>query len=188
MQNNADDQLILVNENDEIIGYSDKYTTHYQKRLHRAFSLFLYDVKTNQVLLHQRAMNKYHSVGLWTNSCCSHPRKNEQLTEAVVRRAYEELGIKLLENDIIQAGHFTYLADFGELAEYEIDQVVYAYVDHNIEFNVDNSEIMAYKWVDVDQIHNHIEDEPETFSAWFPQAFSYFYQAINEGDNNEKMD
>lgn len=180
MKNNASDELILVNEDDEMIGSMDKGTTHYQKLRHRAFSLFLYDPKSKKVMLHQRAFNKYHSGGLWTNSCCSHPRVNETLHEAVVRRCFQELGIKLQKEQIHDANKFTYFADYGALAEYEIDHVVYAYVDEDIELHVDESEIMAIKWVALDKIEPSLRQNPSLYSAWFPQAFQLFQQAIRK--------
>lgn len=178
MQNNATDELILVDELDQIIGYADKKKTHYDKLRHRAFSLFLYDKKCKTLLLHQRAMNKYHSGGLWTNSCCSHPRKNEELFEAVVRRAKQELGVSLQEDDLHYAGKFTYLADFGPLAEYEIDNVVYASVDETITLDVDKDEIMDVKWESIEWIKQDLTKSPSKYSAWFPKAFEFFYQQV----------
>ena len=176
MQNNANDELILVDENDQIVGYADKVKTHYEKLRHRAFSLFLFDVKKQTLLLHQRAEHKYHSGGLWTNSCCSHPRKNETLREAVVRRCKQELGVDLAMDQIHIAGKFTYYADFGALAEYEIDNVVYAFVDDNIALDVDKDEIADYKWESLTYIYDDLRQNPSKYSAWFPQAFQLFYE------------
>lgn len=180
MQNNASDELVLVDEQDQIIGYADKVKTHYEKLRHRAFSLFLYDVKKKSMLMHQRALNKYHSGGLWTNSCCSHPRKNEELFEAVIRRAKQELGVSLNQEDLNYCGKFMYLADFGALAEYEIDRVVYVEVDESIQLNVDKDEIMNVKWESVEWIKQDLALHPQNYSAWFPQAFNLFYQMINK--------
>lgn len=180
MQNNSNDELILVDEHDQIIGYADKAKTHYEKLRHRAFSLFLFDKNKQTLLLHQRALNKYHSGGLWTNSCCSHPRKNETLLEAVVRRAKQELGVDLDVQQLHIAGKFTYFADFGALAEYEIDNVVYAFVDDNISLAVDKDEIAAYKWESLTVICDDLQQNPSKYSAWFPQAFQMFYQKLSK--------
>ena len=95
---------------------------HRQKKLHRAFSLFVADKRGN-MLLQKRAEGKYHSAGLWCNACCSHPRKGERTRDAVIRRAKEELGIEV---DPYEVFHFTYYEDFGDLAEYELDHVYLA--------------------------------------------------------------
>lgn len=180
MQNNANDELILVDEHDQIIGYADKVKTHYEKLRHRAFSLFLFDKNKQTLLLHQRALNKYHSGGLWTNSCCSHPRKNETLLEAVVRRAKQELGVDLDVQQLHIAGKFTYFADFGDLAEYEIDNVVYTYVDDNIVLEVDKDEIADYKWETVQFICEDLDRHSSKYSAWFSKAFQIFCEHIKK--------
>lgn len=180
MKNNLNDELVLVDADDQIIGYADKYETHVQKLRHKAFSLFLYDPQTRKVMLHQRAMNKYHSGGLWTNSCCSHPRKGETLAQAVCRRAAQELGIVLEESQLHYAGKFMYFADYGKLAEYEIDNVVYAYVRDDLSLHCDPEEIMDIKWEDVETIKADLRGNPEIWSAWFPQAFALFEEAIRK--------
>ena len=179
MQNNASDELILVDEYNQIIGYTDKGTAHYQNLRHRAFSLFLYDESTQRILLHQRALNKYHSGGLWTNSCCSHPRRGEELMVAVVRRAKQELGVDLLKEQLYEVGSFMYFADYGELAEYEIDHVVYTKVQEDIKLNVDESEIMDVKWESISFIEKDIETYPHKYSVWFKPAFTLFLKAIS---------
>ena len=106
------DVLILVDEQDKEIGTEEKIDAHRKGLLHRAFSLFIYDSKLNKMLIQRRAINKYHSGGLWTNACCSHPRKGEDLNTAVYRRTIEELGVSIPKADyeigkIKECGKFT---------------------------------------------------------------------------------
>ena len=124
----VEDLLILVDDNDNEIGYGEKMETHITGKLHRAFSLFVFDKKSRSLLIHQRAAGKYHSGGLWTNSCCSHPRKGGALLDAVVRRAHEELGLEIpcgdgMVSGLTEVGKFQYFADFGDISEHEIDHV-----------------------------------------------------------------
>lgn len=93
-----EDLLVWVDENDQEIGSGEKMDTHIREQLHRAFSVFLFRESDGKLLIHRRAEGKYHSGGLWTNSCCSHPRKGELLTDAVIRRMKEELGFTLCED------------------------------------------------------------------------------------------
>ncbi len=120
----AEDLLIWVDEQDREIGYGEKMDTHRREQLHRAFSLFLYNQKEHRMLLHRRAPGKYHSGGLWTNACCSHPRKVETLIRAVFRRAREELGLELAPDaPVTEVGKFQYYQKYETCAEHEIDHV-----------------------------------------------------------------
>lgn len=130
--------IILVNENDEIVGYAEKMDVHKKQLLHRGFSIFIFDWRTKKLLLQKRASGKYHSGGLWSNACYSHPRKDEDLNECLSIRLKEELGIEtqfhivnpkdcgllIDEKDVIYScGKFTYSASYGEISENEIDHV-----------------------------------------------------------------
>src|ERR1043165_5827412 len=115
-----EEQVILVNEIDDEMGVMEKMEAHQKAILHRAFSIFIFNNK-NEMLLQQRALNKYHSGGLWTNTCCSHPRPGEDTAAAASRRLKEEMGI---ETSIAPAFSFIYQADFDNgLVEYEYDHV-----------------------------------------------------------------
>src|SRR4249919_2599143 len=117
---NIDQEVILVNEQNEAIGTMEKMEAHRKALLHRAFSVFIFNSK-GEMLLQQRALNKYHSGGLWTNACCSHPRPGELIEDAATRRLKEELGFETPLKKIFQ---FTYQASFDNgLTEHEFDHV-----------------------------------------------------------------
>ena len=158
------EEIILVDIFDKEIGTGEKLEVHRQKKLHRAFSLFIADGRGN-ILLQKRAEGKYHSGGLWCNACCSHPRKGERLKEAVARRAKEELGIDIVPYELF---HFIYFADFGDLAEYELDHVFLA--QYTGEVQADPSEIAETRWVSIFDLKEELEQHPERFAAWFQIA------------------
>lgn len=174
------DVLILVDEQDKEIDKEEKIDAHRKGLLHRAFSLFIYDSKLNKMLIQRRAINKYHSGGLWTNACCSHPRKGEDLNTAVYRRTIEELGASIPKADyeigkIKECGKFTYRKEFGELTEYEIDHVFAWLVDSSIlQFVPNKDEIDDLMWIDIHDLMNWLERTPDDFTAWFFHAFEIF--------------
>lgn len=178
------DVLILVDEQDKEIGTEEKIDAHRKGLLHRAFSLFIYDSKLNKMLIQRRAINKYHSGGLWTNACCSHPRKGEDLNTAVYRRTIEELGVSIPKADyeigkIKECGKFTYRKDFGELTEYEIDHVFAWLVDSSIlQFVPNKDEIEDLMWIDIHDLINWLEGNPDNFTAWFFPAYEIFINDV----------
>ena len=178
------DVLILVDEQDKEIGTEEKIDAHRKGLLHRAFSLFIYDSKLNKMLIQRRAINKYHSGGLWTNACCSHPRKGEDLNTAVYRRTIEELGVSIPKADyeigkIKECGKFTYRKDFGELTEYEIDHVFAWLVDSSIlQFVPNKDEIEDLMWIDIHDLMNWLEGNPDNFTAWFFPAYEIFINDV----------
>lgn len=182
--------ITLVNESDEVIGFEDKLTTHKSGKLHRAFSLFIIDESEQSLLIQKRAIGKYHSGGLWTNACCSHPRKGEDLNTAVYRRTIEELGVSIPKVDyeigkIKECGKFTYRKDFGELTEYEIDHVFAWLVDSSIlQFVPNKDEIEDLMWIDIHDLMNWLEENPDNFTAWFFPAYEIF---INDVLSNTTM-
>ena len=118
--------VVLVNESDDEIGFMEKMEAHEKAILHRAFSVFLFNSR-NEFLLQRRALEKYHSPGLWTNSCCSHPRRNESAIDAAKRRLMEEIGMQC---DIREIFSFLYKADVGQgLTEHEFDHVFVGFTD-----------------------------------------------------------
>ena len=171
-----DNKLILVNEEDEEIGYCEKMKAHINEYLHRAFSLFIYNRTDNKLLIHKRALGKYHSGGLWTNSCCSHPRYGENLIDSVIRRTKEELGLDINSyiDNLREVGKFHYYKKFTDCAENEIDHVFMLTIYKQPMLDVDSDEIDDLQWKNINEIVQKLEENPDQFTAWFPQAFELF--------------
>jgi isopentenyl-diphosphate delta-isomerase len=160
MKNNG--EVILVNEKDEPIGIMEKLEAHQKGLLHRAFSIIIFNDK-QEILIQKRANNKYHSAGLWTNTCCSHPQPEEKTLEAAHRRLMEEMG---LECELEHVFHFTYITKLeNQLIEHELDHVFTGITNENPILNSD--EASAYKWVSVNDLKREIEFFPEHFTYWF---------------------
>lgn len=168
------DELILVNAEDEEIGYGEKAYVHEKGLLHRAFSVFI--VNDGKMLIQKRNQNKYHSGGLWTNACCSHPRKGESLKEAVHRRLEEELGI---DCDVEELFDFMYRTVFAEnLYEYEFDHVFLADYSGSIELN--REEASEIKWIDLQELKEDIVRRPEKYTSWFLIAVNKVIKVAEE--------
>lgn len=160
------EEVILVDEQDVSIGAMEKMEAHEKAVLHRAFSVFVFNAN-GEMLLQQRAITKYHSGGLWTNSCCSHPRPGEELPEAASRRLTEEMGFV---TPIHKVFDFIYKADFSNgLTEYEFDHVFVGYYDGEIK--PDPNEVSNYKYRSMHEIALLLKNEPELFTVWFHIAF-----------------
>jgi isopentenyl-diphosphate delta-isomerase len=155
--------VILVDENDRPIGVCEKQSAHIDGVLHRAISVFVFDPTGRRMLLQQRALDKYHSGGLWSNACCSHPAPNESTLEAAHRRLVEELGF---DCPLEFAFSFIYRAEVGgSLVEHEFDHVFIGRCDARVEPHP--AEIAAVEWVDVDWILRDVEARPDRYSPWF---------------------
>lgn len=160
------EEVILVDEADRPLGVMEKIEAHRRALLHRAFSVFIFN-RRGEMLLQQRAMDKYHSGGLWTNACCSHPRPGEDTRDAAVRRLFEELGFR---TRLEKAFSFTYRAEFGNgLTEHEFDHVFVGVDDQ--EPNPDRREVSDYRYQSMDDIEAALRDRPEEFTSWFRLAF-----------------
>lgn len=163
---NEENKVILVDKNDDMVGTMDKMEAHKQGLLHRAFSIFIFNSK-GEMLLQQRALSKYHSGGLWTNACCSHPMPGEKTEDAARRRLTEEMGF---ETPIEKIFDFTYKADFHNgLTEHEFDHVFAGEYEGEIDINPDEVNDFVYK--EVSAIKNEMQTEPQKFTAWFHIAF-----------------
>ncbi len=159
-------QVILVNEADEAIGVMDKMEAHEKGQLHRAFSIFIFNSK-GELLLQQRAHDKYHSAGLWTNTCCSHPQPEEEVTVAAKRRLVEEMGF---ETELTKAFAFQYKTDFDNgLTEHEIDHVFTGQYDGPLK--LDPQEVADYSFATLSNIKQSIAAEPHLYTSWFKIAF-----------------
>jgi isopentenyl-diphosphate delta-isomerase len=160
------EQVILVDEQDRELGVMEKMEAHEKAVLHRAFSVFLFN-EQGDMLLQQRAFTKYHSGGLWTNACCSHPRPAEATHSAACRRTQEELGIS---PDIGHAFSFVYKAAFDNgLTEHEFDHVFVGRWDGDLMLNPE--EVAAVRYVPVLEIRREMEERPELYTVWFKIAF-----------------
>lgn len=155
------EQVILVDKDDLPIGLMEKMEAHEKGILHRAFSVFIFN-SNNELLLQQRAIHKYHSGGLWTNTCCSHPRIEENNFDAANRRLQEEMGMVC---DLQYLFNFTYRADFEDgLTEHELDHVFFGLSDKLPLIN--RSEVESYRYVDLNSLKTDIELHPELYTAW----------------------
>jgi isopentenyl-diphosphate delta-isomerase len=160
------EQLILVNELDEMVGTMEKMEAHQKAMLHRAFSIFIFNSK-GEMLLQQRAEEKYHCGGLWTNTCCSHPRPEEDTAAAAKRRLQEELGFT---TPIKKAFDFVYKAPFSNgLTEYEFDHVFFGEYEGDLRPNP--KEVAAVRYLSVNTIQSMMEEKPAQFTPWFHIAF-----------------
>lgn len=158
--------VILVNERDEPIGQMEKMEAHRKAMLHRAFSVFIFNSK-GEMLLQKRANQKYHSGGLWTNACCSHPAPSEETDEAAYRRLDEELGFNTPLKKIFD---FVYRAGFDNgLTEHEFDHVFIGEYEGVI--NPNPSEVSDFCYKSLDSIESSLTSHPDKYTAWFHIAF-----------------
>lgn len=157
----AEEILILVDNDDKELGYLDKVTVHQTGVLHRAFSVFIFN-SSGSLLLQRRALDKYHSPGLWSNTCCSHPRKGEPTSAACSRRLFEEMGLVC---GLDFAFSFTYRAEFENgLIEHEFDHVYFGNTDKEPEENP--QEVMDWKYVRIEELQKDVLDHPEMYTEW----------------------
>lgn len=162
--------VILVDEQDNEIGVMEKMQAHKEGVLHRAFSIFIFNSK-NELLLQQRALSKYHSAGLWTNTCCSHPRPNETIKDAAARRLFEEMG---LTSDLTIKTHFIYKSTFENgLTEHEFDYVLIGYTQAVPVINPE--EVHNSKWKDIASIKKDLVENPQHYTAWFKIAIEQVF-------------
>ena len=170
-----EDKVILVNENDEQIGLMPKLEAHQKAVLHRAFSVFVLNSK-NEIMLQQRAQQKYHSPLLWTNTCCSHQRDGETNIQAGSRRLFEEMGF---ETPLKELFHFIYKAPFDNgLTEHELDHVMIGY--YNDQPNINPEEVEDWKWMGIEEVQNDMLIHPEEYTVWFKIIFDQFYHYLEE--------
>lgn len=171
MNVNEDDFLILVDDNDVPLGKMEKELVHKKGLMHRAFSVFIFNTN-GEMLLQQRADTKYHSAGLWTNTCCSHPRWGEELQEAVKRRLKEEMG---LDCEATYLFSFKYKVELeNEMIENEFDHV-FSGVSNQIPI-LNFNEVKDFKYQKVDEIRKQIKDSPEKFTYWFKHSIEKVLQ------------
>lgn len=168
------EEVILVDEKNNEIGVAEKMDAHRKGVLHRAISVFILN-SNNELLLQRRAVSKYHSGGLWTNTCCSHPRPGETALEAANRRLIEEMGMSCELKEIYQ---FQYRAELdNELTEHELDHVFVGYSDDSPILNPEEAD--AYRYERLEKITAHIEDAPTDYTEWFKITIDKFISEIS---------
>jgi isopentenyl-diphosphate delta-isomerase len=159
-------ELVLVDDMDQPIGTMDKMEVHRKGLLHRAFSVFIFN-RQGDMLIQQRADEKYHSPGLWTNACCSHPFPGEPVQKAAERRLYEELGFNTLLQELFS---FTYRSQFENgLIEHEYDHVFSGIYDGKM--NPAKEEVKDHAYRSLQEISNELTNSPEHYTPWFRIAF-----------------
>ena len=161
------EQVILVDENDQEIGTEEKIVAHRSGKLHRAFSIFIFNSQ-RELLLQQRAKTKYHSGGLWTNTCCGHPRPGEDTEISAHRRLREEMGFDCVLKKTFDFIYQVKLND--ELFEHEFDHVFVGTSDQKPD--PDPTEVEDWQWGSPDQIKNAIKENPGKYTYWFTIAFA----------------
>jgi len=154
--------VILVDEQDNAIGTMEKQQAHVEGVLHRAFSIFIFNSE-KKLLLQKRASSKYHCGGLWTNTCCSHPRENETVLEAANRRLNEEMGMSC---DLQSIFSFVYKAEFENgLTEHEFDHVFFGQSNQTPTLNLE--EVEDFRYVGMEELQTEIKENPAHFTPWF---------------------
>jgi isopentenyl-diphosphate delta-isomerase len=166
MSNTADDLVILVDENDTEVGFSYKLKAHQDGLLHRAISVFVHH--KGALLLQQRALDKYHSAGLWSNTCCSHPRPGESISEAAHRRLQEEMNIDI---ELTYRGFFIYRSVYDNgLIEHELDHVFSGELKDKNAYRINPHEAQNARWVSVATLKKDLLTNPNCYTSWLHQA------------------
>ena len=161
-----EEKVILVDKEDFQLGLMPKMEAHRKGVLHRAFSIFIFN-KSNSLLLQKRSKLKYHSPGLWTNTCCSHQRDGENTIEAAKRRLNEEMGFNV---DLKEIFSFIYKANLKNgLTEHEFDHVLVGHTDLNPKINI--KEVEDWKWVDMSFLEQDLDRNPNIYTEWFKIIF-----------------
>jgi isopentenyl-diphosphate Delta-isomerase len=156
------EEVILVDESDNAIGTMEKMEAHRQGKLHRAFSILLFNSQ-GELLLQKRAKNKYHSAGLWTNTCCSHPAPGEKTEDAATRRLKEEMGIEMKPSF---SHKFVYKAKLDKnLIEHELDHVFTG--TFNGKPAINTSEVEDWKFVNLEWLKEDMKKSPDSYTCWF---------------------
>jgi isopentenyl-diphosphate delta-isomerase len=172
--NLSEERVVLVNDRDEPIGIDGKTNAHAQGALHRAFSVFVVNA-SGQLLMQRRALTKYHSRGLWSNTCCGHPRPGETIEEASRRRLREEMGFV---SELSEVFEFIYHANLEDgLIEHEYDHVLVGWFEGVP--RPDPTEIAEWRWLDMATLSIDLKDHPESYTYWFRISFDRFVRAIS---------
>ena len=168
------EKVILVDSEDNAIGEMEKLEAHKKALLHRAVSVFIFNLK-KELLLQRRALAKYHSSGLWTNTFCTHPYPKETNKEVVVRRLKEEMGIA---THVLEIFDFIYKEKVNnELTEYEFDHVFVGITDDTP--IPDPSEVYDFRYMDMSEVESHVKYSREDYTVWFRKIFKRVFNYVN---------
>jgi isopentenyl-diphosphate delta-isomerase len=177
--NMTEEKVVLVNEQDEVIGVEDKTRAHLLGALHRAFSVFVVNA-AGQLMVQKRALTKYHSRGLWSNTCCGHPRQDETLKKAARRRLREEMGF---DAHLTELFAFIYRANLEDgLIENEYDHVLVGWFEGVPK--PDPTEVADWRWVDIATLSVDLKEHPESYAYWFRISFDRFLRAVAPMQSN----
>ena len=169
--------VVLVDEYDQEVGVQEKISAHQQAQCHRAFSVFIYRQQPHiEILLQQRQHDKYHCGGLWTNTCCGHPRPGELVQDAAERRLCEEMGIR---SPLSFIDKFHYIAPFDNgLTENEVDHVFIGTLS-STEFHINPHEVADFRWVSLPELKKELSVNSDHFTPWLMPAFDIACKALN---------
>ncbi len=182
MEQTTAHQVILVNEHDQESGILEKLEAHRKGLLHRAFSVFVFNSQ-GELLLQRRAFGKYHSQGLWTNTCCSHPFPGEDTISGAKRRLREEMGLNC---ELNYAFSFIYKAQLDNgFTEHEYDHVIVGFSDETP--HLDTSEAISFKWMNLDQIKTSISAYPSLYTEWFKIILNEYSQSLVTAITHESL-
>jgi isopentenyl-diphosphate delta-isomerase len=163
MPTENDISVVLVNQDDEVVGYGKKLDVHQKGILHRAFSVLIFNDE-GQLLLQKRSENKYHAAGLWANTCCGHPFPGEPSQAAAERRLYEELGLKYLLQPLTQIYYKKFL-DHGMIEHEYVHVFKGQYKGESI--ICDPREVAECAWISIVKLQDEVRENPEKYAAWF---------------------
>lgn len=175
------EEVVLVDKDNNVQGFMEKMEAHQKGLLHRAFSVFVFN-SNNELLLQQRAHIKYHSGGLWTNTCCSHPRKNESFLDAANRRLNEEMGMVCNLESVFS---FIYKAHLDKgLIEHELDWV---FVGKSDTLPIPNpAEVASYRYISLTDLDKEIIEHPNNYTEWLKICIKELNQHIKDSNYFEK--
>ena len=176
------DYVVLVDELDQEIGVMEKFAAHEQGKLHRAFSVFIFNDE-HELLLQRRALGKYHSEGLWSNTCCSHPEFGEDLIDAVTRRLREEMGLNYTPEFMFS---FLYKADFDNgLIEHEFDHVFFG-ISNDTPIP-DPEEVKSWKYITLDELEADIVASPWNYTAWLKECIDKVHSSFQDYRKSNRL-
>ena len=175
--NNLKDKVVLVDKDDNEIGLSPKLEAHQKGLLHRAFSLFVFNSK-GELLLQKRAINKYHSGGLWSNTCCSHPFPEEMIMSAATRRLFEEMG---MDCELHPVFNFIYKAELDNgLTEYEFDHVIFG-ISNSLPL-INHDEVSDWKYISIENLILDMDNNPNNYTEWLKICLKKVISHIEYGE------